>query len=117
MKRSVNILEGPIAVNLFWLALPVVLTSLISIGYSLIDTWFIGRYLGDEYVSAVAAGDFFINFGMCFCNIPKIGAQVLVAQSIGAKKIVSARKYVRTAIYLCVILGLLYTAFILKCFI
>ncbi|MBP9479411.1 MAG: MATE family efflux transporter [Sebaldella sp.] len=113
MKRSVNILEGPIAVNLFWLALPVVLTSLISIGYSLIDTWFIGRYLGDEYVSAVAAGAFFINFGMCFCNIPKIGAQVLVAQSIGAKKIVSARKYVRTAIYLCVILGLLYTAFIL----
>ena len=113
MKRSVNILEGPIAVNLFWLALPVVLTSLISIGYSLIDTWFIGRYLGDEYVSAVAAGAFFINFGMCFCHIPKIGAQVLVAQSIGAKKIVSARKYVRTAIYLCVILGLLYTAFIL----
>lgn len=113
MKKNINILEGPIAKNLFWLALPVVLTSLISIGYSLIDTWFIGRYLGDEYVSAVAAGAFFINFGMCFCNIPKIGAQVLVAQSIGAKKIVSARKYVRTAIYLCVILGLFYTMFIM----
>ena len=113
MKKNINILEGPIAGSLFWLALPVVLTSLISIGYNLIDTWFIGRYLGDEYVSAVAAGAFFINFGMCFCNIPKIGAQVLVAQSIGAKKISTARKYVRTSIYLCIILGLYYTIMVL----
>lgn len=112
-KNKTNILEGSISKGLFKLALPVVLTSLISIGYSLTDTWFIGKYLGDEYVSAVAAGAFFINFGMCFCNIPKIGAQVLVAQSIGAKKITMARKYVRTALYLCVGFGLLYCLFVL----
>ena len=68
--NKTNILEGSISKGLFKLALPVVLTSLISIGYGLTDTWFIGKYLGDKYVSAVAAGAFFINFGMCFCNIP-----------------------------------------------
>ncbi|MDR2880123.1 MAG: MATE family efflux transporter [Fusobacteriales bacterium] len=111
--NKTNILEGSISKGLFKLALPVVLTSLISIGYSLTDTWFIGKYLGDKYVSAVAAGAFFINFGMCFCNIPKIGAQVLVAQSIGARKITTARKYVRTALYLCVAFGLMYCAFVM----
>lgn len=112
MRKNTNILEGSISKGLFRLALPVILTSLISICYSLTDTWFIGKYLGDKYVSAVAAGAFFINFGMCFCNIPKIGAQVLVAQSIGAKKILTARKYVRSAIHLCIILGAAYTLII-----
>ena len=113
MKKNTEILDGPIIPSLFWLALPVVLTSLVSIAYNLTDTWFIGEYLGDKYVSAVAAGAFFINFGMCFCNISKIGGQILVAQSIGAGKIINARRYVRASIYICIFFGTVYMVFVL----
>ncbi|WP_306765435.1 MATE family efflux transporter, partial [Oceanivirga salmonicida] len=85
MKKRIDILEGSIGKNLFKLSLPVILTSLISILYNLTDIKFISTYLGDKEVSSAAAATFFIIFAMSFLMIAKNGAQILVAQSIGAK--------------------------------
>ncbi|WP_156286517.1 MATE family efflux transporter [Oceanivirga salmonicida] len=107
MKKRIDILEGSIGKNLFKLSLPVILTSLISILYNLTDIKFISTYLGDKEVSSAAAATFFIIFAMSFLMIAKNGAQILVAQSIGAKIYKHARAYARIAIILTTIFSIL----------
>ena len=98
ISNKIDILNGPIAINLLRLSLPIIFTSLVSILYNLVDTKFISIYLGDEALVSAAEASFFINFGFFLSNIPKLGAQVLVAQSVGAKKITNARRYARISI-------------------
>lgn len=116
MRKKVDILSGNIATNLFKLGLPIVLTSLISILYNLTDIKFISVYLGDRAVAAAAAATFFLVLGFALLIIPKNGAQILVAQSIGAKLNRIARSYARIAIFLtllfsafCISVGLIFS--------
>ncbi len=111
LTKKINMLEGPIGINLFKLSMPIIFTSLVSIFYNLIDSKFISMYLGDEALVAAAGSGFFINLGFCLLNVPKLGIQVLSSQSIGSKKILEARKYARIAIFLSLIAGIIYTLF------
>lgn len=106
MRKKVDILTGNIGTNLFRLALPIVLTSLISILYNLTDIKFISTYLGDEAVASAAAATFFLVLGYALLLIPKNGAQILVAQSIGAKLYRNARAYARIAIIITIIFSI-----------
>lgn len=106
MRKKVDILTGNIGTNLFRLALPIVLTSLISILYNLTDIKFISTYLGDEAVASAAAATFFLVLGFALLLIPKNGAQILVAQSIGAKLYRNARAYARIAIIITIIFSI-----------
>lgn len=103
MRKKVDILTGNISTNLFKLALPIVLTSLISILYNLTDIKFISAYIGDSAVAAAAAATFFLVLGFAFLLVPKNGAQILVAQSIGAKLYRNARAYARISIIITII--------------
>lgn len=107
MRKKVDILTGNIAINLFKLSLPVILTSLISILYNLTDIKFISKYLGDYAVSSAAAATFFIVLSFALLVIPKNGAQLLVAQSIGAKLNKKARAYARVSIIITTVFALL----------
>lgn len=98
MRKKVDILTGNIGINLFKLSLPVILTSLVSILYNLTDIKFISQYLGDFAVSSAAAATFFIVLSFALLIIPKNGAQLLVAQSIGAKLNKKARAYARVSL-------------------
>ena len=109
ISNKIDILNGPIAINLLRLSLPIIFTSLVSILYNLVDTKFISIYLGDEALVSAAEASFFINFGFFLSNIPKLGAQVLVAQSVGAKKITNARRYARISIIITLIVATIYT--------
>ncbi len=109
ISNKIDILNGPIAINLLRLSLPIIFTSLVSILYNLVDSKFISIYLGDEALVSAAAASFFINFGFFLSNIPKLGAQVLVAQSVGAKKITNARRYARISIIITLIVATIYT--------
>lgn len=107
MRKKVDILTGNIGTNLFKLALPIVLTSLISILYNLTDIKFISSYLGDEAVASAAAATFFLVLGFALLIIPKNGAQILVAQSIGAKLYRHARAYARISIIITIIFSII----------
>lgn len=45
-KLNIDLLEGDVAINLFKLSIPIILTSLMSILYNLTDIKFISYYLG-----------------------------------------------------------------------
>lgn len=59
MKKSTNLLEGPIFQTLMKLALPIMGTSLIQMAYNLIDMIWIGK-LGASAVAAVGSAGMYM---------------------------------------------------------
>ena len=59
MKKKIDLLEGPIAGTLAKLAFPIMGTSLIQMGYNLVDMIWIGK-LGSGAVAAVGAAGMFM---------------------------------------------------------
>lgn len=110
MLKEVNLLtEGSIQKTLLKLALPIMGSSFIQMTYSLADMIFIGR-LGSKAVAAVGTAGFFPWLAMALIMIPKIGAEVGVAQSIGGRNERSALEYIRSCMQLVIVLALIYSA-------
>lgn len=107
MKRSVNLLEGPIFPALTKLALPIMGTSLVQMAYNMIDMIWIGR-VGSNAVAAVGAAGMYMWLSNGVATLSRMGGQIKVAHSLGAKDEESAAQYARTALQLGIITGLLY---------
>lgn len=108
MNKKVNLLEGDIFDALIKLALPIMGASFIQMAYNLIDMIWIGR-VGSQAVAAVGTGGFYMWLSMGFIRISKMGAQVKVAQSMGAENYKEAKIYARNALQLNFIIGILYS--------
>lgn len=107
MKRSVNLLEGPIFPALTKLALPIMGTSLVQMAYNMIDMIWIGR-VGSNAVAAVGAAGMYMWLSNGVATLSRMGGQIKVAHSLGAKDTKEAAGYARSALQLGVITGLLY---------
>jgi putative MATE family efflux protein len=80
---ELNLTDGEIAMPLFWLSLPIVITNLLQTAYNLVDTFWLGQYS----TTALAAISF--AFPMVFLLISlglglSVAGSVLVAQNTGA---------------------------------
>lgn len=102
-----NLTEGNILRKLIILALPIMGTSLIQMAYNLTDMIWIGT-LGSRAVTAIGTVGFYTWLAMAFIIIPKIGAEVGVAQSIGRRDKEETKTYIRHAIQLIVAFALMY---------
>lgn len=109
VRKNVDLLNGPIAGSLARLALPIMGTSLIQMAYNLTDMLWIGR-LGSNAVAAVGAAGMYIWLSAGFTMLARMGGQVLTAQSLGAGKNEEAVRYASAALWMGLILGLLYGA-------
>lgn len=107
MKKKIDLLEGPIAATLSRLAFPIMGTSLIQMGYNLVDMIWIGR-LGSNAVAAVGAAGMFMWLANGVTTIPRIGGQVAVGQNLGANDQAAAAEYARGALRMGAFLGILY---------
>lgn len=108
-KLNIDLLEGNVGLNLLKLSIPIILTSLMSILYNLTDIKFISYYLGDNAVSSATVMSFFISLSYALIFIPRSGAQIYVAQSIGAMQKNSAKRYARASIIITVIFATVYS--------
>ena len=107
MKKSINLLEGPILPSLSGLALPIMATSLIQMVYNLTDMIWIGR-VGSSAVAAVGAAGMYMWLANGLATLAKMGGQVKVAQALGAKENKQAVSYAKSALQLGITLGLIY---------
>lgn len=107
MGRKVNLTEGPIIRNLVKLAMPIMGTSFIQMAYNLTDMIWIGK-VGSKAVAAVGTAGFFTWLAMAFIMISKIGAEIKVAQSTGAKQLDDTKQYIRSAIQINILLAVIY---------
>lgn len=108
VKLKTDLLNGSIGKSLIRLSIPVILTSLVFIFYSLSDVKFISYYLGDNSVNSAAAATFFMGLANSIILIPKNGTQILVAQMIGAKNEKLIRRYARSGIQMAFVFGFIY---------
>lgn len=92
MQGIKNLTSGPIRKQLFSLALPIMATSFIQMAYSLTDMAWVGR-LGSESVAAIGAVGILTWMSGSISLLNKVGAEVSVAQSIGAHNEEGARNF------------------------
>lgn len=87
-----NLTEGTIRKQILALALPILGTSFIQMAYSIINMAWVGR-LGSEAVAAVGSVGILIWMTNSMAYLNKVGAEISVGQSIGAKDLPAARSF------------------------
>ena len=92
MQGTKNLTEGVISRQLFNLAMPIMATSFIQMAYSLTDMAWVGR-LGSESMAAVGAVGILTWMSGSIALLNKVGAEVSVGQSIGARSEEDARSF------------------------
>lgn len=81
--RSVNVTDGELFKPLVFLALPIVLSQMLQVGYNLADTFWVGR-LGQEAVSALSYAWPLVFLMISVAGGFTVAGTVLVAQNKGA---------------------------------
>ena len=109
--KGQEILEGNISQGLIRLAIPIMATSFLEMAYNLTDMFWIGN-LSSKEVAAIATAGYFPWLMMGFVIIPRIGAEALIAQSIGQRSDENRRGYIAAVLQIGIIMGLLYSFFI-----
>ena len=112
MTQKNNLTQGSIVKALFKLALPIMGTSFVQMAYNLTDMIWVGR-IGSDAVAAVGTAGFFTWLGVAFILIPKIGAEVGVAQSVGRKDMDEAKVYIKHSIQMILCLALFYASILI----
>ncbi|HZJ57071.1 MAG TPA: MATE family efflux transporter [Clostridia bacterium] len=107
-----SLTEGSISKALFRLAIPIMGTSFVQMAYNMTDMIWVGK-IGSRAVASVGTAGFYTWLAMAFILIPKIGAEVGVAQSVGRKDMKEARTYIRHSIQMSVVLALFYAMILL----
>lgn len=112
MTQSISLTEGSITKAITRLALPIIGTSFVQMAYNMTDMIWVGR-VGAEAVAAVGTAGFFTWLAMAIILIPKIGAEVGVAQSIGRADIDEAKEYIKHSLQMIVLLAITYGALLI----
>lgn len=105
MQGTRTLTQGPINRQLFSLAMPIMATSFIQMAYSLTDMAWVGR-LGSESVAAVGAVGMLTWMSGSIALLNKVGAEVSVGQSIGARSETDARSFASHNITIALLIAL-----------
>ena len=109
MAGRLDLTEGRIADKLIRLALPIMGTSFINIGYNVVDMLWVGR-AGSSAVAAVGTAGFYTWLALAFIAISRVGGEVKVAQSMGDHNLDETRAYIKAAIEINIMLAILFGA-------
>lgn len=112
MANKNSLTEGSIFKALIKLAIPIMGTSFVQMSYNMTDIIWVGR-LGDRAVAAVGTAGFFTWLALAFILIPKIGAEVGVAQSVGRQDIKEAKVYIKSSLQMIVCFALFYASILI----
>lgn len=107
MSARLDLTEGRIAEKLIRLALPIMGTSFINIGYNIVDMIWVGR-AGSDAVAAVGTAGFYTWLALAFIAISRVGGEVKVSQSMGNHDIERTRDYIKAAIEINIILAIMF---------
>ena len=98
MKRSANMLNGPLWSSLISYTIPVILTSILQLLFNAADLVIVGRYSGSINVAAVSATGSITNLIVNLFIGLSIGAGVTVAHALGGHHKQEVQRIVHTAI-------------------
>ncbi len=109
---SRDLTKGSINENLIKLALPIMGTSFLQMAYNLTDIYWVGR-LGEDSIAAVGTAGYYLWFSFAFVLLVKVGAEVKVAQSLGARDYKKTNKFSENAMLAAALVSITYMLVIL----
>ena len=107
MKRSVNMLNGPLWSSLISYTIPIILTSILQLLFNAADLVIVGRFSGSINVAAVSATGSITNLIVNLFIGLSIGAGVTVAHSLGGNHAQEVHRTVHTALPTALIGGII----------
>lgn len=104
-NRSMDLCSGPLLKNIILYSLPIIATGVLQLLFNAADLIVVGRYAGSIAIAAVGSTTSLINLTVnVFLGI-SVGAGVLVAQGLGAKRHEEVGKVVHTALLFALVCG------------
>ncbi len=111
MKRDGrNMLQGPLALNIFLYTIPIIFTSYLQLLFNAADLVVVGRYCGSISVAAVGVTGALTNLIVNLFIGLSVGAGVAVAHAIGGRETEVVHRTVHTALLTALIGGAVLTA-------
>ena len=110
MKRSVNMLKGPLWSSLITYTVPIMLTGLLQLLFNAADLVIVGRFSGSINVAAVSATGAITNLIVNLFIGLSVGAGVAVAHGLGGNQSQEVHRTVHTALPLALVGGAVLTA-------
>lgn len=98
MRRSANMLSGPLWPSLISYTIPIILTSILQLLFNAADLVIVGRYSGSINVAAVSATGSITNLIVNLFIGLSIGAGVTVAHALGGNHTQEVQRIVHTAL-------------------
>jgi len=105
-----DLTQGSLFRQLISLALPLMAISFIQMTYNLVDILWIGR-LGSKSVAAVGSVGMLMWMMNSIALISKVGAEISIGQSIGARRLNQASMYASHTTTIAIILGIAFGLF------
>jgi len=107
MKRSANMLKGPLWSSLITYTIPIMLTSILQLLFNAADLVIVGRFSGSINVAAVSATGSITNLIVNLFIGLSIGAGVAVAHALGGNQATEVQRTVHTALPMALVGGVL----------
>ena len=107
MKRSTNMLTGPLWSSLITYTIPIILTSILQLLFNAADLVIVGRFSGSINVAAVSATGSITNLIVNLFIGLSIGAGVTVAHALGGNHAEEVHRTVHTALPTAIIGGVI----------
>lgn len=108
-KKEIDMCNGPMTGNIILFATQIMLSAVIQLLFNTADTIVVGRFAGNEALAAVGSTASLINLLVGLFTGISVGANVLIAQFIGAKERENAGAAAHTAVTASFIGGLFLT--------
>ena len=110
LSREIDMLNGSLWDKIILFALPVSLTGVMQQLFNTADVAVLGQFVGKNAIAAVGNNVSTVGLLVSLMMGLSLGANVVIAQFIGAKKLTRVRDSVRTAFFFSIILGVVICA-------
>lgn len=109
-QHDVDMTEGNVFRHLLYFAFPLLIGNLFQQMYNMVDTWVVGKFVGDAAFSAVGTVTPIINMLIGSFTGLASGAGVVISQYYGAHRDDKVSDAVHTSILLTIIMTVIFTA-------
>lgn len=106
-KIDYDLTKGGIFQKILLISLPIMGTQLVQMAYNLTDIYWLGK-VGSDMVAAAGTAGMYLWLSNGFMFIGRMGAEIGVSQHLGAGDEKGAREYSQNALFLSMVLGVLY---------
>lgn len=106
-RNEIDMTNGPLVSKMLIFVLPLIATSLLQLLFNAADTIVVGRFVGPNALAAVGATSSLVNFFLNLLVGLSVGANVVIAQFIGAGKTEDCGRAVHCFVFVALIGGLL----------